>query len=72
MISFVYKNSLHMSLDFVLSSINFCEPSWLYFIYVHDQGMCTVITNAPSVLTDNLLEKRERKDSMPKKHDPNK
>jgi hypothetical protein len=34
--TFHLKNHLHMSLDYVLSSIKFCDPSWLYSIYVLD------------------------------------
>ena len=62
-----------MSLDFSLSSIKLCDPSWLYFVYIHYQGLRAQLKiNAPSVLNDNRIKrkKRERKDDMPKKHDP--
>ena len=52
-----------MSLDFSLSSIKFCDPSWLYFVYIHYQGLRAQLKiNAPSVLNDNRIKKRRERE----------
>ena len=65
--SFAYVSWLRFELDQILWPI-------MVILYLHFwlKVICTDETNTPQILSDNSIQKKERKDGMPKKNDPKK
>ena len=68
---FPQKYSIYMHLDAILSLIKFCDLLWKYCVHFLIKGKVHKIKYS-KVLTDSPLLKNNRKDGMPKKHDPKK